>query len=269
VSHFEGKTHYCIQEEVFLTMRLFLSLLLLLTPAWGGAVYFDGTFNPADWDTVVRTQGAGVTHSATQEFAGGNPGEYLRFSSTYPETSEGTTRTYTADLFNPNFVWDPAADGPIGQIFYALDLLWTSNTGFGIPVGHFHRPTLRQGGVGYTLGDGSVAVTHTTPEWTTYTFNSTSASDWLQVGGSGNPDFSINGGLIEFGFRVSLGASCSGPPGSTCPASSAISGLDNLNIRISALEAGGPSEIPEPSTVALMGAGLFGVAYLRRRKSRA
>lgn len=247
-------------------MRNLLAVLLLpLTPVWGATIFTDGTFNPGDWNTVVAAQGAGVNHVATQQPAGGNPGAYLQFRSDFPPIPTGSQAFYTADLFSMGFVWDPAVDGPIGQILYSFDLLWVESVGFNTSVGHFHRPVLLQDGVRYTLGTSSNSVTTIIPEWTSFNFDSSSAADWLRVGGSGNPDFSAGGGLIEFGFRVSLGSVCSGPVGFTCDAAAATSGLDNLQVQILNPRDPGPSEIPEPGTVALLGAGLSGLLLARRR----
>ena len=43
-------------------------------------------------------------------------------------------------------------------------------------------------------------------------------------------------------------------------------GVDNVSIQLSAN--GGPEPIPEPSTLLLLGAGLAGVAFLRRRTKK-
>jgi len=99
--------------------------------------------------------------------------------------------------------------------------------------------------------------------WTTFTNSSTQAADWFAIDGIGHPDFSEEGGLIEFGYRVTNTAACNTP---SCSAGSTSGALDNYSVRIESIDLNGPpSDVPEPSGLLLAGGGLVLASLFRRR----
>lgn len=244
-------------------MRNLLALLLLLTPAWAGRVYTDGTFDSVSWEEVViRNDSNGVTYFAQQELSGGNPGAHWSVGSSIPSVPAGTNNTVVVAFLNPAFTWDPATDGLIASMQFSFDLKRFSSTGYDPAFGGFFRPVIRQDGTVYSL---TTDFREAPADWTQFDFALTPGSPWTSFSGGLTPDFTVNGGLIEFGFRVNMGGGCSGASGN-CLESSLISGLDNYSARIAGVSEPGPGgEIPEPGTVALLGAGLFGMLLVRRR----
>jgi hypothetical protein len=77
--------------------------------------------------------------------------------------------------------------------------------------------------------------------------------------GSLRPDFSANGTTMEFGYIMSGGGDC--PVGQVCTPASFSSRLDNFSVTANAV-----SSVPEPSTYALMAAGLGALMLVQRRR---
>ena len=200
-------------------MRNLLALLLLLTPAWAGRVYTDGTFDSVSWEEVViRNDSNGVTYFAQQELSGGNPGAHWSVGSSIPSVPAGTNNTVVVAFLNPAFTWDPATDGLIASMQFSFDLKRFSSTGYDPAFGGFFRPVIRQDGTVYSL---TTDFREAPADWTQFDFALTPGSPWTSFSGGLTPDFTVNGGLIEFGFRVNMGGGCSGASGN-CLESSLI-----------------------------------------------
>jgi hypothetical protein len=92
VNQFVANSHYYIQEGI-LTNPIGLAPVLcscLVAPAWGEAIFTDGTFNLGDWPTVMNTRGARVNHAAAQQRAGGNPVAHLQFRTDFAPIPAGS-----------------------------------------------------------------------------------------------------------------------------------------------------------------------------------
>ncbi|MCW5966093.1 MAG: PEP-CTERM sorting domain-containing protein [Bryobacterales bacterium] len=248
-------------------------LTVVVSPLSGGTItyedtnFYDEFFGPnaptPDWYIQTVEQAGPITgqfyHTGT-----GNPGPG-RLHAYSIGASSGTT-TLIVGHYNPSFVWDPSVDGAVGELEFSYDIITTTRGSGGF------RPALRQDGVIFYLS----TVLHSNDsltDWMTFTAFSGNASEWLDISGLLNPDFSSSGSLIEFGYRTGLGSECLNPNPETglCSAASFRSALDNYRVTIRSLEddGGEPGSIPEPSTAAMLsGILLAGALYGYRRKRR-
>jgi hypothetical protein len=175
-------------------LLLLLAAWLLAAPA-SGVVLSDGTFDPADWSSTVLSQaGSALPPTAQQEPAGGNPGAYRLMTHSYG-TGAGSLRVfheYTAEGFDPS-VLPPGEKLVISE--YAEDHIMISPPFPGATMNA--QVALRQDGIIYGRTT-TLSYPHTT--WTFTTINDLEETDFVEFGGSANPDFSNTGGVIHFGF---------------------------------------------------------------------
>jgi hypothetical protein len=156
----------------------------------------DSEFAPSDWTvTVVETLGNGGSGTATQITSGGNPDAYRRVH----ETVNGTGANSLVRLFHA-FVaqpYDPGTSGPVASIAMYVDSKH-SNPPFPGSSGQAVTAAIHQNGVvyigGYVL----------TPEltWTPKTMLALTEADFVELGGTGTPDFSGTAAPFEVGFTT-------------------------------------------------------------------
>jgi len=171
-----------------------LLIVLCLAPeAPAGTVTFnDAEFADADWDvTIFWTQGTGGNVSAHHVASGGHPGAYrVVINTVYDAPPYCEVAAFHRRL---GAVYAPAAQGAIATIDYAEDATLIAGGGQGQGAG----PAVRQDGLVY------VAAIFITPDWvwTEHVLPDLAEDDFhLHADPSAHPDFSANGGPIEFGF---------------------------------------------------------------------
>jgi hypothetical protein len=175
----------------------------------------DGTFANADWTTTVEILNAGGSVSAFQVASGGNPGVFRRIENTL-NSAIGTGVSNTVYGFHrfAGGTYDPTVGGPILSINYAEDSQRISGgvQACGLAV--------RQGGVIYF---GPAFLTPTAfGTWATTTQAALVASQFDALApGMQNPDFSVSGAPLEFGFFRANSTSVGGSGGTT------YGGIDN------------------------------------------
>ncbi len=169
----------------------------------------DGTFANADWSTTVQVLNGGGSVNAFQVAAGGNPGAFRRVENTL-NSAIGTGFSNTVYAFHrfAAGTYDPAVSGPILSINYAEDSQRISGgvQACGLAV--------RQGGIIYY---GPAFLNPTAfGTWATTTQSALVATQFDALApGVQNPDFSVAGTPIEFGFFRANSTSVGGSGGTT------------------------------------------------------
>lgn len=219
--------------------------------------YAQGTFNPADWQTVTIAQTGGFNLALSLPASGGNPGQFWQIDQTRAITGPGAGDLRVGNI-NTLFTYNPSTNGAVESLRFGFDLLGISSSGFNTQFFGFYRPIIQQNGALFTVLSSDVQAT---TNWSSFAFAFTPTSNWASVitGDLSKPDFSSAGSEIEFGWRFSGGGSCNA---ARCVAVSTSAGLDNFTVDVT-------SVVPEPSTYALMAVGLAGVLVLKRRRRSA
>lgn len=217
-------------------MRTLLLLLGSLSGASGATLFFDNTFNNAEWSGITVLEGSGTATSFTTGFT-------WRQANLTPTV--GTTamagEVNTAQTFSPggaaalNFSFTPHSDSQYP--FEEWGFLIRQQGSFYAAPGMLSGPT----------SISSLITGTPTISWT-YT-----ALDFMKVGtagtGGANPDWSTLGGPIEVGYFLRFTSNVSS--GDTLTASLFF---DNIGVET----------VPEPGTMAIVGLGLLGLGAIRR-----
>jgi hypothetical protein len=222
--------------------------LLAVTAGTANATsFFDGTFNNSNWTeqqlilTDSEPSDPNATFSAGQVLSGGNPGAYLSTAQNY----NGPNQSIAISHLNGTEIWNPGASGGISSISYSFDLNFFNYPGTGsVPsnaVGY--SPILFQSGNFY-IGTEVVTVS---PTWVSFSLADLTATEFHLLNGSSNPNFTISGAPITFGF-VSLNGTCCDAPTTT------ISGLDNWSVTV--------NTTPLPSAWLMLLSGFAGLGFL-------
>jgi len=240
------------------SLAISITLWACASAAQGATVvsYFDGTFNPADWNTVVTAVPSNGFFNAAQASNLGNPGDWKDIRLVLSQTPGGGTRSeFDLYSFNSGFVWDAAVDGPLRQVFLEVDLRLVNSA---VQGSVFIQPALLQDGLEYFLSNAEVPAARTTDTaWSGFIFDAGTAG-WIVRGGGGpGPDFSEFGSPMQFGFRASLALVCNAPETGVCTSANIVTGLDNYSLTLAV--------VPVPAAAWLLGSGLLGLAVLRRR----
>lgn len=156
----------------------------------------DGDFQ--DWQSLVLGSGSG---DVTRVSTGGNPGAYLVMGSSNHSTNDICVWVLA---YKPDFVWDPASDGPICTVEMAIDEKAISSFGEGQNVkllvvqdGRYYGATLHPWFTGGGI-DTTWETLHIGPATASNFFEATEAC-WDTTS---TPDFSATGAPIQFGFMV-------------------------------------------------------------------
>ena len=228
-----------------------LTVLMVLfpfgSPSQAGTVtFFDGTFNDGDWSATKvtdTTPGQGATFSAGQETSGGNPGEFRRTVMSWAGGAIEVGHLRSGAFYDPG-------DGPITTLDFSFDLKRPSAPGINFVA---YDIVLFQSNSYYS----TPVINFNNSGWQNFTEQGLTASDFqLKTGlGPANPDFSVGGGLIQFGYLTNNSTGPGHPP------LVSTSDIDNWSVTLET------QEIPEPTTILLLGTGLVGlIGYGRRRK---
>jgi hypothetical protein len=212
----------------------------------GPVTFSDGTFADADWQLVLETYSGGGTVVASQQSAGGNPGQYRYITNTVYGPGGSSVLGFHEKT---TAVYSPQTQGAIDSISYSEDSIMFSGFGEGQGTG----PALMQNGkLFYYL------VPHylysNQPSWTPQVLTSLQADNFLRspwTVSAEHPDFSSLGAPIVFGFyRFN---------NTTSGQYTIIAGIDNWSVNV--------NPIPAPAAVVLGGIGVTLVGWLRRRQA--
>jgi PEP-CTERM motif len=218
--------------------------------------YSQGTFDPSQWGFSTVTPDARVTATEGLSANGGNPGSNWVHTWSLPQVG-GTSRYRVANI-NSTFTYDPRVNGALASLSFAFDMLGVQSTNLGGAFGAF-VPTLRQNGSIFFLLNGSAVPT---TNWSTFSITSVGTTNWVDPNdqsGPLRPDFSALGTTMDFGYIYTIGTSCGAD---VCAAAATSSRLDNFSVTANAAV----STVPEPSTYALMAAGLGALMLVQRRR---
>jgi hypothetical protein len=208
-------------------------------------IFFDGTFNNADW-TVPQSHGL---LAAGQVAIGGNPGSYRQTVVRF-----GQDIDYAAEL-NTTFLYNPSTQGAITGLTWESDSLTTN------AFGGTEYLLIQQAGVLYftpavTEGSTSNAWLHfsRTVNPGDFTIVNPNSGD---LKGIGSPDFTSTGSAIDFGYLLQV----TGGGFFT-----SVTGIDNYSLTVAATSAA--PAVPEPTSLTLLALGsltLVGYGWRRRK----
>ena len=225
-----------------------MGLLCLAVPAQA-VMFFDGTFDNAQWTTtkfIDTTPTLDATGASEQVGSGGNPGSARQTTHHWRITSSGVSIAFAH--MNSAFSFDPGA-GLIQTLTVQYDFRLPSSVNWVNTVGT--GPMLSQGGALYSFAGGRAPGTDPSA-WLTYQFDGSSASIWNKIDGGGHPDFNSGGAPIFFGYYTSNGGS-----GANIKLT-AVSQTDNFQVDITA------TPIPTPSAGLMMGVVVLACAGRRK-----
>lgn len=241
---------------------LTVMLVLALAPALqAGMIYSDGTFNNSDWTTTTFVYGGTPGNvTAGQVGSGGNPGAFRSITNAL---SGGQSDYAEIDGFHINLsaMYNPGISGAITSLSYSEDAEGIAHSD---NISNFDQGTgiaLLQAGRFYTakgVGPGYTFTPNSSGVWQHIEFSGLTADNFQEEGppfttNSSRPDFSANGAPIVFGF---IRADSSGPTGGSYNAFYVTAGIDNWTVTV--------EQVPEPSSLTLLGTGLVLLAGLRR-----
>jgi uncharacterized protein (TIGR03382 family) len=214
---------------------------------------------------VLRDTGpSSVALSASP--AGGNGGSFWLHELARPQ-GFGDSSNVVANLFGAAS-WDPATQGAVELIEFALDARGLFSTGIGIPISGFVRPVIEQDGTVYSVAGTSTQV-NVGATWQTITRLFSDSDNWIDIAGTPGvlPDFSSNGGVMHFGYRFELSLTCPTFNNTVgCSAAQTQLGVDNFRVTVGTDVQG--AAVPEPPVTALLAVALLGLAWAGRRRQR-
>ena len=232
----------------------FFAIALGVAPALADVTFTDTTFNAGNYSS---SPGFSSDPSASISDSGFGSGT-LTFTSTFTNASAPGTPTVAVGLVNLTFAINPTTQGAITSIDASV-IKNLSVTFAGSGFGNTFRPTIKQDGIFYLAAIPGPALTAGAGGGSTG-FNTLSAlgltaTSFLSYNfstgafGTANPNF--DGDPMLFGLTQITGVS-------------GTAGIVTAQYRDLSFDIHG---VPEPSTIALLGAGLLGFGWLYRRKN--
>ncbi len=175
----------------------------------------DGDFINENWTATKLSVSTAATanFSSLREPSGGTPAAYRRTEHVFSEGS-----IIVAHLYN-GFTYSPSINGAIAAIGYSYDLRHFTGPASGAVA---YRLLLFQNGKYYAGPNDEIY----NDKWESFSRANLTSASFVQIGGTGNPDFSSSGGLIRFGY---ISANSHTTPGAI---QSKTSGLDNYCVRV-------------------------------------
>lgn len=229
-----------------------LASLTLFAGRSEAVVFFDGVFNDPDWTltTITNTGGFGSSVGAFQMPVGGNGGTYRIIRNNL--SINGANSLVVGVHMNNTAFYNPGS-GAITAINYSEDSKNFLNQGGN---GQGSGCVIVQGGRFYLQRNPILVMPYSNfSNWAPNAAPGLVASDFWEIDLAGNlfagnnPDFSISGGIMQFGFwrGNSSGTLSSGTFNTEA-------GIDNWRVEV----------IPAPS--AMMAMALAGLVATRRRR---
>lgn len=213
--------------------------------------FFDGIFNNSDWTltAVNNPSGAGSTTVGFQQLTGGNPNEFRRIRNQLIVGAAGNG-AITGLHMNVLAFYNPAG-GAISTINYSEDSINFVNQGGN---GQGSGLVILQSGNFYVQRNPVLVMPYATySTWQTNAAPGLVATDFWRIDAANNlfsgsnPDFTIAGGTMQFGFW--RGNSANQSINTEC-------GIDNWHVDI--------NTVPTPGAAAVFGLGA--VTMIRRRR---
>lgn len=244
---------FCAPTTVRSALLAALAAAALSAPASAVIVFNDGVFNPPDWSltTITNAAGVGSTVSPFQQLTGGNPNQFRRIRHNLVVGTAGNGAVVGVHLNALSF-YNPSS-GAIASINYSEDSINFINQGGN---GQGSGLAIFQSGRYYIQRTPILIMPYAGfSTWTANAAPGLIASNLWEIDLAGNlfpgnnPDFSVSGGVMQFGFW--RGNSANQNIQTDC-------GIDNWHVEI--------TQTPAPGAAAL--AGMGGLIALRRRRAR-
>jgi hypothetical protein len=226
-----------------------LVLSLGVVPSFADTLFFDGTFNLANYSFVAYKSDPAATITFQQITSGGNPGKALQININLPllQSSFLTMQGFV----NNTFVYNPSVQGKILGINASADKLFASNPFFNLNSSFF-RPLIFQDGNYYLA---AISLSTTQNIYNHGSANNLQALDFQLFNfltGTFNPALHPNfsGDSMKFGLASRITAN----PGY---AGLVTNNYDNLSLGVTAT--------PEPASLLLVGCGFLALALCSRK----
>ena len=249
-------------------MKLLIALIILSLSGIlclnADVTYSDSNFLEDDWElNIFLDQGGGGITGGTN-ISGGCDGGYRSITHTINRAASGTRSAVVGFYRKIGAEYSPSEQGAIYCIDYSeCSAVFNQSSGDGMATG----PALRQDGKVYV----HYMITGHSSTWHTQQKNDITADQFVLVGNEADPtnifdntqhpDFSVNGGRVEFGFWRG-NSTCIG-----CFGYDVQGGIDNWNLTVrNSLSLTINCVTPDCSQVEISWKGREGVMYQLQQK---
>jgi hypothetical protein len=229
---------------------LMLTCLLAASPAFASTTFSDSTFNLSDYGPLQQYLGnPDMSGSVSQALGFGNPAPSVEFVLNWPG-GPNTDAGYQGLIHN-GWTYDPGTQGALSSINFSEDK-YIHTDGDWTLTGSNIRMLMLQGG-NYYIAATPVNIAFDTWESGAANLLATNFNFFDFATGvldtTRHPDFSS--GMMQLGLANYYGLQLNGP-------TEVDTYYDNLSISL--------NQVPEPSSLILLGSGIVGVAGVVRRK---